>query len=121
MPWNEVSAMSLRREFVMLASVEGANVSTLCRRFGVSRKTGYKWLARARREEAPVLADCSRRPGHSPARTAPVVEAIILRLRAQHPAWGARKLRARLEAKGHRTTARGQHHHRDPAPLRAAR
>lgn len=102
MPWNEVSAMSLRREFVMLASVEGANVSTLCRRFGVSRKTGYKWLARARREEAPVLADCSRRPGHSPARTAPVVEAIILRLRAQHPAWGARKLRARLEAKGHR-------------------
>lgn len=102
MPWNEVSAMSLRREFVMLASSQGANLSALCRRFGVSRKTGYKWLARARREEAPALADRSRRPRHSPARTARAMEAAILRLRAQHPAWGARKLRARLEAKGRR-------------------
>lgn len=102
MPWNEVSAMSLRREFVMLASSQGANLSALCRRFGVSRKTGYKWLARARREEEPALTDRSRRPRHSPARTAPTMEAAILRLRAKHPAWGARKLRARLEAKGRR-------------------
>jgi len=102
MPWNEVSAMSLRREFVMLACIEGANVSALCRRFGVSRKTGYKWLARTRLDEETALADRSRRPGRSPARTAPAIEALILSLRAKHPAWGARKLRARLEAKGHR-------------------
>jgi len=102
MPWNEVSAVSLRREFVMLASAEGANVSALCRRFGISRKTGYKWLARSRHEAEPALTDRSRRPSHSPARTAPGVEALILELRARHPAWGARKLRAYLATQGHR-------------------
>ena len=70
MPWNEVSAMSLRREFVMLASVEGAKVSALCRRFGVSCKTGYKWLARAEGEAPQPWNDRSRRPSHSPTRTA---------------------------------------------------
>ena len=46
MAWKDVSAMSQREEFVVLASAEGANVSALCGRFGVSRKTGYKWLSR---------------------------------------------------------------------------
>ena len=46
MAWKDVSVMSERLEFVVLASAEGANVSELCRRFGVSRKTGYKWLSR---------------------------------------------------------------------------
>ena len=46
MAWKDVTAMSQRVEFVVLASAEGANVSALCGRFGVSRKTGYKWLAR---------------------------------------------------------------------------
>jgi len=51
MPWQEVSTVSLRQEFVMLATAEGANVRALCRRYGVSRKTGYKWLGRYQREE----------------------------------------------------------------------
>ena len=46
MAWKDVSTMSQRWKFVVLASAEGANVSELCRRFGVSRKTGYKWLSR---------------------------------------------------------------------------
>jgi Homeodomain-like domain len=46
MAWKDVSVMSQRLEFVVLASADGANVSELCRRFGVSRKTGYKWLSR---------------------------------------------------------------------------
>ena len=41
MPWLEVSVMELRSEFVMLARQEGANISALCRRYGISRKTGY--------------------------------------------------------------------------------
>ena len=44
MPFHEGSRMETRLEFVMLASVEGANVRKLCRRFGVSPTTGYKWL-----------------------------------------------------------------------------
>ena len=42
MPWQEVSTMSLRQEFVMLAGAEGVNRASLCRRFVISRKTGYK-------------------------------------------------------------------------------
>lgn len=96
MPWQEVSTMSLRREFVMLASCEEANIAQLSARFRISRKTGYKWLARFDAEGAAGLVDRSRRPACSPGRTAPDLEEVIVRLRAVHPAWGARKLRRRL-------------------------
>lgn len=95
MPWHEVSAVDLREEFVMLARAEGANVRELCRRYGISPTTGYKWLARQGRGEA--LSDRSRRPHSSPMRTAAGIEARILDLRERHPTWGARKLRRRLE------------------------
>lgn len=101
MPWQEVSSMSQRRDFIGLALAPGANVSELCRRFGISRKTGNKWLARFRGEGAVGLEDRSRRPRHSPARTTEQVEADILALRDEHPAWGGRKLKARMEALGH--------------------
>jgi len=48
MGWKECDRVSLRREFVCLAAVEGANVAELCRRFGIARKTGYKCLGRYR-------------------------------------------------------------------------
>jgi transposase InsO family protein len=96
-PWKVDSPMSLRREFVVLASNADANVSLLCRRFGISRKTGYKWLARARLEPSAELADGSRRPHRSPTRTGQQMEQLILNLRSTHPAWGARKLKRRLE------------------------
>jgi transposase InsO family protein len=100
MPWNEVSTMSLRLEFVHLASREGANVRALCRRFEVSPKTAYKWLARFRADGAAALEDRSRRPTHSPGRTRQAMEQEVLKLRVEHPAWGGRKLRARLVALG---------------------
>lgn len=100
MPWQEVSTMLLRKEFVMLASREGANRALLCRRFGISRKTGYKWLERAECADGAGLADESRRPQHSPTRTIEAVQQAILSLRDAHPAWGARKLRRRLQDLG---------------------
>lgn len=100
MPWQEVSTMSLRQEFVMLAGAEGANRASLCRRFGISRKTGYKWLVRAGSGEA--FWDQSRRPHASPLRTREAVERAIVELRDAHPAWGARKLRRRLHDLGWR-------------------
>jgi transposase InsO family protein len=90
MVWRELSVVEQRREFVMLASLAGANVSALCARFGISRQTGYVWLRRFAAGED--LADRSRRPRHSPRRVDAGVEAAILRLREAHPAWGARKL-----------------------------
>lgn len=94
MPWRETSRMDSRAEFVALAGGEGANVASLCRRFGVSRKTGYKWLSRA--AEGSGLGDRSRRPKASPARTQPALEQAVLSLRRRHPSWGGRKLRRRL-------------------------
>ena len=91
--------MSERQEFVAFASQEGANISALCATFGISRKTGYKWLARAAAGDR-ALADHSRRPRSSPAQTRPELEARILALRAEHPSWGGRKLHHRLLAQG---------------------
>lgn len=101
MPWQEVSTMSLRYEFVMLARREEANLAALCRRFGVSRKTGYKWLARFARDGAAGLGDRSRRPHRSPDQTPASIEAAVIELRTRHPAWGGRKLARRLVALGH--------------------
>jgi len=100
MPWKEVSAMSLREEFVVLASAESSNISVLCRRFGISRKTGYKWLAREKAGGQPALQDASRRPHSSPKKTAAAIETVVVKLRQEHSAWGGRKLRARLLALG---------------------
>lgn len=101
MPWKESSRMSLRTEFVLLAQKPDANLSLLAKRFGISRKTAYKWLKRFQAGDPDALADRSRKPHASPARTAQEREQQILQLRALHPAWGGRKLRARLHALGH--------------------
>jgi transposase InsO family protein len=98
MPWNEVTTVILRAEFVRLAQNEDANISRLCERFQISRKTGYKWLARFRSQGDSGLSDQRRRPTSSPRRTRSDMESEVLRLRDQHPAWGGRKLHARLIA-----------------------
>lgn len=98
MSWPEVSRMGSRLEFIRLAGAEGASVSALCRRFGVSRKTGHKWLARHR--AGAGAAERPRRPLSSPGQTPAGVEAVVLALRAEHPSWGGRKLRRRLLDQG---------------------
>ncbi len=100
MPWNEVSIVDQREEFVWLASQPHENVRLLCRRFQISPTTGYKWMQRYRAGGREALMDLSRRPHESPGRTAPQIEQAVIQLRHQHPAWGARKLRSRLLAKG---------------------
>jgi transposase InsO family protein len=92
MPWKENTTMSLKQEFVLLASQEGANIRQLCRRFGISPKTAYKWLERFRQQGSAGLANQSRRPITSPTRTLPDIEALVIRERERHPAWGGRKL-----------------------------
>jgi transposase InsO family protein len=96
MSWKIQNLMSQRHEFVLLASQPDANLAGLCRRFGISRRTGYKWSRRFRRGGAEALRDCSRRPHTSPSRTTAAVQAAVVALRQKHPAWGPRKLRRRL-------------------------
>lgn len=91
--------MSQRFEFVVLASQSGLALCELCRRFGISRKTGYKWLARYQTGGAEALADRSRRPHRSPRQVSPAVAAQVIALR-QETTWGGRKLRRRLQDLG---------------------
>ena len=95
MPWRISSAMSQRHEFVLLAGQEKANVRQLCRQFGISSATAYKWLRRFQAKGIQGLQELSRRPDNSPARTAKELEKAVISQRHKHPAWGGRKLRAR--------------------------
>ena len=70
MPWKEVSSMSLRREFVELASGEVRNVRELAARFGISRKTAYKWLERFHEGDPECYRGHPRKPIQTPSRTA---------------------------------------------------
>ena len=101
MPWKEVSVMSQRLEFVQMASSEQANIRQLCRHFNISAPTAYKWLYRFRSGQQQNLLDRSRRPHHSPRRTAAEIERLVVELRTAQPAWGGRKIHARMIALGH--------------------
>ena len=106
MPWLETHVRDQRIQFVMTARRPGANVSAVCRAFGISRKTGYKWLSReAAAGSVAVLTDRSRRPHHSPQRTGPAVVARIGALREAF-GWGGEKLAVLLAAEGVRLTPR---------------
>jgi transposase InsO family protein len=102
MSWQPTNIMTLKREFVQFALQEGARISALCRRYEISRKTGYKWIKRYREQGEAGLAERSRRPGRSPGQTGGKVAQSITALRREHPAWGARKLRAVLQREGHK-------------------
>lgn len=101
MPWRERSVRDQREEFVRLALMPGANKGELCRRFGISRSNGHKWLERYLTQGRAGLTDRSRRPQRSPTRTEDAVEGEVLRIRENsNNAWGGRKIARVLQAKG---------------------
>jgi transposase InsO family protein len=92
MVWMEKSVVEQRMEFVRLAG-GATSMAELCRRFEISRKTGYKWLGRHDPEATEQsLANASRRPHSSPGRSTALLEEQVLRVRSDHPAWGGRKI-----------------------------
>lgn len=96
MPWEYVTVEDSRQEFVRLALSPDANISQLCSRFGISRKTGYKWIGAFKNDPASPLSDRSRRPRHSPRQSEPALEQEVVQLRLQRPGWGGRKISHRL-------------------------
>ena len=98
MPWNEVTRVESRKLFVVEAAQ--GDLARLCREFGISRKTGYKWLERYRIEGDRGLCDRSRRPHHGVGATPANVEEALVALRQMHPYWGARKLCWLLRRRG---------------------
>src|SRR4051812_14481597 len=92
MPWQTTSMNDVRREFVMKALQAGHEFSQLCREYGISRKTGYKWKERALQDGLQGLAERSRRPRHSPKQLDEDTLCALIRLKLRHPHWGAKKL-----------------------------
>lgn len=97
MPWEKRTVYQQRKEFVEAVG-ESGNISALCREFGITRRTGYKWLSRA--ESGQPLEDQSRRPATSPCKTPEAIERRILEVRAENPGWGAKTIRRVLENQG---------------------
>jgi putative transposase len=94
MPWQELSPVNLRMRFVSEWDIGLWSMTDLCAEYGISRKTGYKWVERFIAMGRVGLHDQSRRPRCSPQATAqPLVEDLV-DLRRRHPTWGARKLLA---------------------------
>lgn len=97
MPWRETCPMDERRRFIEDWLRDEWNVSELCRAYGISRKTGYKWLERFKIGGIAELDDQSRAHQTHPSTTSQSIESQIVALRHRHPFWGPRKLKARLE------------------------
>ena len=97
MPWRESCAMEQRACFMLVGATEEVSFAALCRQFGISRDTGYRWLRRWRAEGAAGLVERSRAPRTNPRAVAPELIGACLDLRRQHPTWGPVKIKAALE------------------------
>ena len=98
MPWESKTVEELRKEFI-IASKTTSNFSSLCREFGITRKTGYKWIARA--EETNDLSDRSHARKNISNKTDKETENLILSVRKDNPAWGGKTIRQVLVNQGH--------------------
>ena len=92
MPWKKTDPMEQRMEFCLKA-LRGGNFRQLCREYGISAKTGYKWRERFVEQGYEGLAEQSRRPSNHPESLAEAQVCEIVRLKNAHPHWGARKIR----------------------------
>src|SRR5882762_7090249 len=92
MPWQETRKMDQRMEFVLKA-VKADNFRELCREYGISTKTGYKWRERFLEDGVRGTQELSRRPQNSPRGLSEKVVCEIIRIKNKRPAWGPRKVR----------------------------
>src|ERR1700761_5783746 len=97
MGWKETCALDERMRFMMAVENGEESFAAICRRFDVSRRIGYKWLARFEEEGASGLFDRSRAPRHHPQAIASQIGERCLEVRRRHPTWGPVKVRAYLE------------------------
>lgn len=99
MPWKEETIMSQKLNFVQSFMEEQISFTQLCKKFQISRKTGYSILKRYKEHGYQGLQTQSKSPHHSPGRTSEEVEQKIIDVRIKHPTWGAKKIRTNLENK----------------------
>lgn len=97
MAWGTVDVDEQRVRFIVSASRQEKSMRQLCEEFQISRPTGYEWLRRYQAGGIAAVVEKSRRPHHSPEKTAGEIEQRVVELREQRPDWGARKLRVVLQ------------------------
>lgn len=97
MPWKELSTVDARNAFIDAYLTTEATMTDLCAEFGISRKTGYKWVTRYDQEGRQGLRDRSRAPTSRPSSTSDTLVELLVATRKRHPKWGPRKLKALLE------------------------
>lgn len=96
MSWSVGGLQRVRADFVMIAREPDVYMSTACRQFGISRRTGYKWLRRYKENGLAGLVDLSRRPHSSPMQLSGSAVVLLEELHVRHEDWGPKKLRSRL-------------------------
>lgn len=96
MAWRTANVKDQRIEFVVRLSGEKKNLSAVCKDFGISLTTGYRWWKRFQKDGISSMEEQSRRPHHIPGRTPIQVEQRVVELRRARPDWGARKLQELL-------------------------
>src|SRR5258705_6112269 len=96
MPWRDTSPMDQRTQFIADHLRDALSITELCELYGISRKTGYKWIDRYVRHGPAGLEERSRRPQRSPRQTSDEIVTAILDARRRHPRWGGKKLLALL-------------------------
>ena len=99
MPWQEVCVQERRIRFIHDWQKQEDSMAELCRRYGISRRVGYKWIERYKLDGIEGLQDHSRAPKRHPNQTPATIEERILALRAKHSRWGPTTLKAVLERK----------------------
>src|SRR5688572_1633124 len=96
MPWKDTCPMEQRTEFIADWLKREWSLSELTRQYGISRKTGYKWIERYQERGREGLAEKSRAPKERPNATPEAIEDAIVAFRKQHQHWGPKKLLHRL-------------------------
>jgi putative transposase len=97
LPWKERKALDEKKHFIEEWNRQDVSWAELCRRYEISRQTGYWWLERYEQEGEPGLEENSRAPLNHPQAMAPRVREALVGLRSQHSSWGPRKRRAYLQ------------------------
>lgn len=92
MPWQEKSIMKLRQEFVVAVADPDRSVAEVCREYGISRRTGYKWIKRYRDRGELGLCDRTRRPNNRPLETNAEMVLRVIELRREKPRRGPKKI-----------------------------
>jgi transposase InsO family protein len=96
MPWKEHGVLEERWKFIEDWKTDDWNMAELCRYYGVTRKTGHKWLQRYEVQGLQGLQDQSRAPRQHSNQVSPQMENAVMEIRGKHPSWGAPKIRALL-------------------------